>query len=68
MTLKEFVKNEMMDSKVTVAIDLTKTTQENILYLLKEFDCETTDELINILLCYAATTYYTERVKKEINE
>lgn len=68
MTLFEYNKKEMQNEKVMVPIEITKTAQENIIYLLEEFKCETTDELINLLLTYAATTAYTDRIISEVNK
>lgn len=68
MKLIEMIKKEMQDSMIPTTIHLTKGAQDNLRYLMQKFNCQTEDEIINILLYYAATTEYTNNIILDINK
>ena len=67
MTLRELNKEMMKDTTLPSTFNLTKENEESILYLMKELNCGE-DELINLLIRHAATTIYTDEIKKHIDE
>lgn len=66
MTLREYNQEMMKDTTLPNTFRLTKGNEESILYLMKEFNCGE-DELINLLITHAATTIYTEEIRKHID-
>ena len=67
MTLREMVKQEMQGGTIPSTVNLTKAAEENINFLCQKFSCKSADELLNVLIYHAATTEYTEKMKREIN-
>ena len=66
MTLREYNREMMKDTMLPNTFKLTKGNEESIQYLMKELNCNE-DELINLLISNAATTIYTEEIKKHID-
>ena len=68
MTTKQLVAQEMKDSLSAKTVNLTKTAEDHLAYLIEKFNCNSEDEVINILLYYAGTTEFTDKIAADINK
>ena len=68
MTTKQLVTQEMKDSLTAKTVNLTKSAEDHLTYLIEKFGCNSEDEVINILLYYAGTTEFTDKIVADVNK